>query len=652
MKINRLKIAMLGALAASALTPSAILAASDILLQPTGATTMSSGFGNQCQSTGGGGVWQNWYINAGQITNFSIVYDSANPPPTGASGSMYQTQGWNGSGGGSFTTYVCQDGNFWGGTKIDFGQYESIEMDFKYDTNSTMTPITSQGFDFGVNKDNNADSQPIVLRTIYNSGTSVTNFDGAWHHLVTTVPQNIAGATFSEGPGFKMFNPATTTGSFNYWIANIKLVARVAAVPPPTVRLSKAVPGLKQFADATPNYNRQDLRTDLNAPGGKDIDWIGHPGASYSFTIAEFPGADSPNFQVALTLTPDDPTTMNYADPDWSATNCLWLHIQGNNNGTVRTILSWKTNQPAQNSQLYASGMLLNNFNSPTAIGTWTLSFPNNTSVTLTAPGGVSTNLTLPSGMFVVPYTGVSAFLVSGMNNIDSLVGQSVTFSSFQAANVLNAFNENLTDGSLSTPFLILQSQNYGANPAPINQIFVTSADAYWFSWTLPDTGFFAEHKATLTNPTWLGYTPASTLLNGSGRWAKVPAASLASLNSGYFRLIKRPFTKLQVLMPGETAAPNTPSGKTGTPDPQTAGLPFNMTVRAVDAVWNVVSSSDTVNLTSTDGTATLPADAALAGGTLTRTVTFGSSGTFTLTASDVTDPSKTANTGSPTLVP
>ena len=104
--------------------------------------------------------------------------------------------------------------------------------------------------------------------------------------------------------------------------------------------------------------------------------------------------------------------------------------------------------------------------------------------------------------------------------------------------------------------------------------------------------------------------------------------------------------------MPGETAAPNTPTGKTGTPDAQTAGLPFNMTVRAVDAVWNVVSSSDTVNLTSTDGTATLPADAALAGGTLTRTVTFGSSGTFTLTASDVTDPTKTANTGSPTLVP
>lgn len=651
MKINRLKIAMLGALATSALTPSASFAASDILIQPVGPTVMSNGTGNQCQSTGGGGVWQNWFVNA-TVTNYAITYDVGNPPPSGSAGSMYQTQGWDGTGGGTLSTFACQDGNFWGGTKIDMAQYQSIEMDFKYDTNSTMLPATARGFDFGVNADNNSSSVPINLRLIYNTGTEATNFDGAWHHLSTPIPQNIANATFSEGPGFKIFQPGTVSGSFNYWIANIKLVARVAPVPPPTVTLEKAAPGLRMFADVEPNYNRQSLRTDTSAPGSKDIDWIGHPGAEYSFTVTDFPGAGTPNFQVAFTLTPDDPTTMNYADPDWSATNCLWLQIQGNNDGSVRSSLSWKTNQPAGNSQLYGSGQLLANFNTPTAIGTWKLAFPNNTSVTLTAPGGASTNLTLPVDMFVVPYTGVSASLVSGMNNNSSLVGKSATFSLFKAANVVNSFTENLTDGSLSTPFLVLQSQNYGVNPAPINQIFVTSADAYWLRWSLPDTGFFVEQKNTLTNPTWSGYTPASLLLNGPGRWAKVPSADLASLSSGYFRLIKRPFSKLQVLMPGETAAPNTPSGKTGTPDPQTAGLPFNMTVRAVDSVWNLVSSSDTVHLTSTDGTATLPADAALGGGTATMTVTFGSSGTFTITASDVTDPTKTADTGSPTLVP
>ena len=120
--------------------------------------------------------------------------------------------------------------------------------------------------------------------------------------------------------------------------------------------------------------------------------------------------------------------------------------------------------------------------------------------------------------------------------------------------------------------------------------------------------------------------------------------------NAGFYRLVKRPFVKLQVLMPGETAAPYTTTGKTGTPDPQAVGMPFTVTVNAVDAAWNIVSSvTDTVDITSTDSTAFLPADAALVSGTGSFTVYFGQAGTWTVTATDVTDPTKTANTGSPT---
>jgi hypothetical protein len=122
--------------------------------------------------------------------------------------------------------------------------------------------------------------------------------------------------------------------------------------------------------------------------------------------------------------------------------------------------------------------------------------------------------------------------------------------------------------------------------------------------------------------------------------------------DKAFFRVVKYPFVKLQVLMPGETAAPNTPTGKTGTPDPQAAGVEFNVTVNAVDSLWNVVPASDTVTITSSDGSATLPADAALVGGTKTFAVTFNASGHFTVTATDVTDGTKTANTGSSTTVP
>src|SRR5258707_189352 len=105
--------------------------------------------------------------------------------------------------------------------------------------------------------------------------------------------------------------------------------------------------------------------------------------------------------------------------------------------------------------------------------------------------------------------------------------------------------------------------------------------------------------------------------------------------------------------MPGETAAPGTATGKTGTPTTQTSGVSFDVTINAVDNYWTPITNVvDTVHITSTDTMATLPADAALVGGTGTFSVTFNASGTFTVTASDVTDPTKTANTGSPTTVP
>src|SRR5205814_651116 len=105
-------------------------------------------------------------------------------------------------------------------------------------------------------------------------------------------------------------------------------------------------------------------------------------------------------------------------------------------------------------------------------------------------------------------------------------------------------------------------------------------------------------------------------------------------------------FAKLQLLVPGETAAPGSATGKSGTPTTSTAATAFNITVNAVDSFWNVVNAvSDTVDITSTDANATLPADAALVSGTKTLSVTFKTAGSQTLTATDVTDSSKTANT-------
>ena len=99
------------------------------------------------------------------------------------------------------------------------------------------------------------------------------------------------------------------------------------------------------------------------------------------------------------------------------------------------------------------------------------------------------------------------------------------------------------------------------------------------------------------------------------------------------------------MLVPGETAAPGTASGKTGTPTAQTAGAAFNVIVNAVDAYWNVVSSTHRVGITSSDANATLPPSAALLAGTRTFSVTLNTVGSRTVTTTDISDGTKTANT-------
>jgi hypothetical protein len=117
--------------------------------------------------------------------------------------------------------------------------------------------------------------------------------------------------------------------------------------------------------------------------------------------------------------------------------------------------------------------------------------------------------------------------------------------------------------------------------------------------------------------------------------------SSLVTINAGAF-------AKLQLLAPGETAAPGTATGKTGTPSAQTAGTTFNLTVNAVDTNWNVVSSTHTIAVSSTDPNDTQPANAAMVAGTRTFALTFKTAGAWTATASDVTDGTKNASTTPP----
>jgi hypothetical protein len=99
------------------------------------------------------------------------------------------------------------------------------------------------------------------------------------------------------------------------------------------------------------------------------------------------------------------------------------------------------------------------------------------------------------------------------------------------------------------------------------------------------------------------------------------------------------PYSQLQVLLPGESPAPGTTTGKVGSPDAQSVGIPFTVRVRAVDAEWVTQTGvTNVVSLSSTDAEADLPADTALSAGEKSFTVALNAAGSFRFMVADLSD--------------
>ena len=183
----------------------------------------------------------------------------------------------------------------------------------------------------------------------------------------------------------------------------------------------------------------------------------------------------------------------------------------------------------------------------------------------------------------------------------------------------------------------------------------VRAVDAYW------NLVSGIAHRAALGSTDAFARMPADTLLgngqalipvrlyrSGSQRiWASdVTQSSATPDTSSWFTLTGGSFTRLLVLAPGETVAPGTASGRTGTATDQSVGYAFDVTVLATDNWWNPVAGvSDVVRLSSSDAVAQLPADKPLTNGSALLALRLGTGGYQQITASDVTQPSKTSNT-------
>ncbi len=197
------------------------------------------------------------------------------------------------------------------------------------------------------------------------------------------------------------------------------------------------------------------------------------------------------------------------ASIDWYSANVVDFFVGANPDGTGAGTLQYKVNNPSS----WNTALVVSKSCASGPLGTWSLTFNNNTNVTLTAPDNTSTNFTIPASdasLFQDPLF----VYVGTLPNNDANIGQSSTFSRVQVSGSAGSIND--TFGSLNPSTWAL----YAEDPAGV---FVTAPDAkYWVKWPLPDFGFTNLYASD---------NLAKQL--GSSQWASLPTAATGWISVG-----------------------------------------------------------------------------------------------------------------------
>ncbi len=418
-------------------------------------------------------------------------------------------------------------------------------------------------------------------------------------------------------------------------------------------------------------YDRQEVAS-VQSTG---LGWVGRATVvnpvSYSFTVNSAP-VNSSLASFQMYLVPNfPPASANANAPDWFATSMVETFLVGNSTNAVFRF-TYKVNAAAGNAMLlgnapytnvpgswdgvttpyYESGAL-GSVTNTSVLGTWTVKFTSDTNVTLIAPNGTNTDLIIPAynAQALAENTSFNIYL-SMQAGDQGAMNQSFNYGNFAVTGVLNPFSDNfLADTTLNTSIW-----TNGVAISPGN-VFVSHGNALMLTWSKPASSFSLQDAGQL-NGAWADLTQGPKPIL-SGVFGQVASSSeMPAGGTAYFRLIQRAFSQLQVILPGETAAPGTVSGKTGTPTPNslsvTAGIQ-DLVVNAVDANWYPVGNvSDNITLSSSDSSALLPSGGvAMVNGvaTFSSTFAFGQAGSWTITATDTTNNAITPNTSSAVTV-
>jgi len=606
--------------------------------------------------------WLYWYGNGSN--NNSMTWDSTVDANNNAnSGSLlFQTTFPPSDQLAFFGTF----GNRWGYDtefRHDATKYTNITVDIHVDPSSALSQAGTFGrlqigFYDGPNQ--------IGSQTIPASATN------GWAHIVQPIDPSTPSISAVSGIAFRIqtydnFN--NPIGPLKMWMDNLRLIVSPVKIPPPKLvtPFIKPIQGLNLLS--SPANGNEFQRTSILYNNNTGVGWLGAAApVTYSLTITNFPSGVYTNYQAHIFVTTGNTPPSFDTAPDYSQTNVIFFDVHQNPDGTAAAYFRYKVNEEQANSNMFgaefvgtASAGTLARLGAATVLGTWSFTFNQDTNVTVSGPGGVSTNITMRPAA-VANFAEPLNVLFGGQPNRQSEgaplanIGQDVVLASVGITNgpTTVAYDNFMADTVFDTSTWVVRS----GDPNMVQ--LVTPDAALWLKWTLPDTGFGLQTTTNVTNPnSWKTLTGpdagGATLQNYTStgaRYSLIPSSAIGGTTQNYFRLLQETYTRLQVLLPGETAAPGTASGKTGTPQAQAVGVPFDVTVNAVDERFYVISSvTDMIHITSSDGTATLPADAALFGGTGTYSVTINAAGAATVTATDASDSTKAPKTSSSVTV-
>ncbi|MBL9171506.1 MAG: hypothetical protein JNN07_27485 [Verrucomicrobiales bacterium] len=343
---------------------------------------------------------------------------------------------------------------------------------------------------------------------------------------------------------------STFQGPITYYLDNFVFTQKTGGVQPPTLAIAKNTqPGLKLIASAPGQaYQRQNVIYVPSEQLDQNLWWVNQGEAlSYSVTWGDFPDrATQAGFQGHIILSKDSGKS---STPDWNDANVILVEFQyaGNPAENGRTMARarflHKVNEPAGNAMLYrtpdraAEGPVgvLGEVWAESMLGTWTITFKNDTDITITSADNKTVDITIPTeevAAFEPSSAGISA-LFGVQPNSDARVGQSALITRITIVKGASTIVDDNFQGSELAP------ESWAARAQDAGGVFPLSPDiGFLVSWNLPDTGFVLNAAPSLAGPWSATGDPRQV---GARRVLLLDKAAVPGDKAGYFRLVEAP---------------------------------------------------------------------------------------------------------------